>query len=806
MKLSREQWHELSPLLDEVLDLEPPDRATWLEGLDTGRAHLRPMLERLLGEGRDALATDATLPRLVGRADDASPPPRTRPDAGNVGGYRLLKLIGQGGMGSVWLAEGVETTTRERVALKLPHPGAGGPSLAARLERESRILATLDHPGIARLLDAGVSDSGQPYLVMEYVTGQPLDAYCDDRRLDLEARVRLFLRVLEIAQYAHGRAVVHRDLKPSNILVTPAGEVRLLDFGIAKLVPDGEAESTELTRAGGRLLTVEYASPEQIAGRPVGAASDVYSLGVVLFRLVTGRRPYATNSERIADLERAVLRGQHLRASEAADDPSAAANRNAAPAELRQELAGALDEILARALRTRRSLRYSSCAAFARDLRRFLDGRKARRKGAAPRHSPGEGGGEGAGERRPLLHPYRRWSTRPSIAVLPFRTSGGGDEHRYFGEGITEAIIAALSRRGAAHVIAWSSTLRYRGAARNPRQIASELGVRHLLVGNARREAEDLRVSALLLDVGADRTVWGDRFSGARQDLFAMQERIVDGVAASIRPADASVEVEGRQAHAAPHFDAYDCVLRALPGLHLHDQTPDVDPHALIERAVAIDPSYARAHAHLAWQLSFALLNRAADVEVDAERALAVARRAVELDPHDAVALATAAHLQAVVERAWDDAEGLFARALAAEAGSAFAWALCASTFAHAGRGAEAIDALRNVWVLSPFDALNFFHWAVAGVAEFVSGRHQEAAEWLRRSRRANGRFFPGARLLAATLALSGDSRQARAVCKELLTLDPSQRLSNALAAHPFRRPEDLERLVDGLRSAGMPQ
>ena len=213
------------------------------------------------------------------------------------GPYKLLNRIGHGGMSEVWLAERTDGFLKRPVALKLPYTGAHASHFAERLYREKDILASLVHPGIARLYDAGIVEGGRPFLALEFVEGLNLSAYCDEHALPIKNRLALFLQVLSAVQYAHSHLVIHRDLKPSNILVTSAAEIKLLDFGIAKLMTQGEALETELTQLGGRALTLSYASPEQIAGQPVTIASDVFSLGLILFELLSGERAFVPSAE-----------------------------------------------------------------------------------------------------------------------------------------------------------------------------------------------------------------------------------------------------------------------------------------------------------------------------------------------------------------------------------------------------------------------------------------------------------------------------------------------------------------------------
>ena len=257
------------------------------------------------------------------------------------------------------------------MALKLPHSGLYSAQLAERFARERDILAALSHPHIARLYDAGTTDDGQPFLALEYVDGQPIAQYCDARRLDLSRRLKLFLQVVDAVQYAHARLVVHRDLKPSNILVED-DEVHLLDFGIAKLVADEPVPESDLTQAVGRVLTPDYASPEQIAGVPLTIATDVYSLGVILYELCTGERPYRLKRDSRGALEDAILEAEVARPSAASKDPENAALRGSTVAKLRKSLRGDLDTMIFKALKKSPAERYASVAALADDLRRYL--------------------------------------------------------------------------------------------------------------------------------------------------------------------------------------------------------------------------------------------------------------------------------------------------------------------------------------------------------------------------------------------------------------------------------------------------
>ena len=410
-------------------------------------------------------------------------------------------------------------------------------------------------------------------------------------------------------------------------------------------------------------------------------------------------------------------------------------------------------------------------------------------------------------EATPASQPYLQWSRRPTVAVLPFRTIGGGEADEYFGEGITEDIITGLSRSRFLLVIARNSMLRYRDRTKDPRQIASELEVRYLLDGCVRRQTARLRINAELIDVVAGRTLWAQRFEGATDDLFAFQDHIVASIVGSLEPQVSAVEAARVSDRPTESLDAYDCVLKALSRLYLFTDETYRESGELLERAIELDPSYAQAHAYLAWWLNFRIgEGRSPDPGADSARALAASQRAIELDPRDAFALAVAGHVLAYRGGKPEEAVELFEQALAINENSAFAWALSALTHAYLGRPEDALERLRNVWRLSPFDPLNFYFWIVAGIAEFVAGRYGEAAAWLRRSKRANPRFVASLRMLAASLALLGDEAGAASVAQELLSVDPSFRVSSFVSWYPLKRREDLERLAAGLRGAGLPE
>ncbi len=376
-----EHWALLSPLLDELLDLPEPDRLARLGEVRRDNPQLGDELAVLLADNQSAQAEGFLAKPLANPGDDATETPETSLAGQRVGPYVLEAPIGQGGGGSVWRARREDGRFTGAVAIKLLHLSLLGRAGADRFKREGDILARLTHPNIAHLLDAGVTSGGQPYLVIELVEGERIDHHCDLNRLTVDARLALFDDVLSAVAHAHTHLVIHRDIKPGNILVTADGIVKLLDFGIAKLLDDETTagEATELTRDGGRVLTPEYAAPEQLRGEPVTTATDVYALGVLLYQLLGGRHPTSPASGTSAEVVRATLETDAQLVSRALtqDLPGTltsgdiAASRNTSATGLRHILQGDLDNITAHALRKLPHERYGTVAAFAEDLRRY---------------------------------------------------------------------------------------------------------------------------------------------------------------------------------------------------------------------------------------------------------------------------------------------------------------------------------------------------------------------------------------------------------------------------------------------------
>jgi serine/threonine-protein kinase len=377
------RWNAIEQLLDAALDRPTAEREDYVRAHAADAQTAGFVLDLLARDARigDFLEDAAVSQRGIHAADrfgdDATPPAPGQ----QIGAWRLLREIGSGGMAVVWLAERADGAYSQQVALKLVRPGLEGTLLRERFARERKILALLQHPRVARLIDGGIAD-GRPYLVLDHVDGLPITAWCARQRTPVRQRIALIVQVCAAVAFAHARLIIHRDLKPSNILVDARGDAHLLDFGIATILAGDHSEPTALTAIGGRAMTMAYAAPEQIEQRPLGVATDVYALGVVLYELLAGRLPYRAPRASLAAIEDAVLHEEPRLASSAAD-AAHAAQCGVSQRRLRRELHGDLDRILAKTLEKDPDRRYASVEALADDLDRHVRGLPVR----AQRHS-----------------------------------------------------------------------------------------------------------------------------------------------------------------------------------------------------------------------------------------------------------------------------------------------------------------------------------------------------------------------------------------------------------------------------------
>ena len=354
-ELNPEQWAEVKRLFMAAAELRPEELPGYLQRECPDQDLRREVESLLMYSGAEIASADAAIASAAAAAA-REPDPDERLIGARLGPYRVDAIAGHGGMGAVYRASRDDAEFRQQVAIKLVRVAAASPDALRRFRQERQILARLSHPNIARLLDGGSTPDGVPYLVMEFIEGEPITAWCDRQSLGVEDRLRLFLQVCEGVEFAHHDLVVHRDLKPGNILVTKDGTPKLLDFGVAKLLdPGAEKDAATLT---GLVMTPEYASPEQVRGEPASTAADVYSLGIILYELLTGKKAQPISGYTPAAIATAVCQSEPV-----------------APARLKPALAGDLDHIIRMAIRKEPARRYASAGLLARDIQRHLDRR-----------------------------------------------------------------------------------------------------------------------------------------------------------------------------------------------------------------------------------------------------------------------------------------------------------------------------------------------------------------------------------------------------------------------------------------------
>jgi eukaryotic-like serine/threonine-protein kinase len=385
--IPRARWQQIQSLFQQTVDMTEAERAAHLDKYCSDDSGLRGSVQSLLA--LDGTREDALLNAVGAAAESLLDDHRDRLLGTRVGPYRVVSILGHGGMSTVYRGERDDSQYHQTVAIKVLQHAAVHPRLRSRLHSERHILATLDHPSIARLIDSGDLDDGTPYLVMEFVDGESIDVYCDSRTLFIRERIELFIAVCGAVHYAHRNLIVHRDIKASNIFVTEEGAPKLLDFGIAKLLaPESLSHTLPVTRLQERILTPENAAPEQVLGRPITTATDTYALGVLLYLLLTGRSPYRLLSYSQLQLERAICMDDPTRPSQMVvsklkgesdiDRSRISDRRGLSPQRLRTRLSGDLDAIVSMAMRKEPDRRYASVEALADDLRRHLLGQPVR--------------------------------------------------------------------------------------------------------------------------------------------------------------------------------------------------------------------------------------------------------------------------------------------------------------------------------------------------------------------------------------------------------------------------------------------
>ncbi len=746
-------------LFHEALERAPHEFADFLSKACAEDATLRHEVESLLDsyrEDENFLQAPVSAQSVAALADHAINQAEASIVGERVGPYRVIRELGRGGMGAVYLAERADGQFEQQVAIKILKRGLDTEQVLRRFRRERQILADLSHPNIARLLDGGMTNDGRPYLVMEYIAGQPIDDYADTHQLSIEERLKLFGAVCAAVQYAHEHRVIHRDLKPGNILIMEEGTPKLLDFGIAKLL-DAEQSATP-TPTALRVMTPEYASPEQLRGLHSAAASDVYSLGVVLYELLSGQRPYSFQSRLPREVLQTIQAADPLKPSVSAKrgairdrTPEAIAHaRCTTPEELQRKLRGELDNIVLMALRKEPERRYVTVELFAEDVRRYLAGLVV----VARKDTLGYRGVKFFKRHRPhilitatvailclLLGFWLNWFTtrlrvRESIAVLPFTYISQDPQAEFLADGLTDSLIDSLSRLPKLAVPAHNSVFRYKGQPLDPPIIGRALGVETLLMGRAASDGNDLSVRVELIEAHNGQVIWAKRYDGKTSELLTLPQGIAQEVAQQL---GLNAPAEWKP-HRRPteNLEAYRLYHK---GQFYWNQRTELGMKSAIEyfeQALAKDPSFALAYSGLANSYSLigthkTILPREAFSIAKRAALQAIAHDEQSAEAHTSLALITWLH-----DWDWAGAEHEFRRAIELNPNYVTAPHWYGLYLAEMGRFDEAVAAEQRALELDP---LSLYVHADLGRVYYYARRYEQSLRQYRRASEMNPNF-----------------------------------------------------------------
>jgi len=556
-----------------------------------------------------------------------------------IGAYAVISELGRGGMGAVYLAERADGQFEKRVAIKVLKRGTDTDEVLRRFRIERQILANLEHPNITRLLDAGTTRDGLPYFVMEFFEGTPITKFVQRKDMALRCRLQLFLKACSAVEFAHRQQIIHRDIKPGNVLANEDCELKLLDFGIAKLLsvhPDNE----EVTVATERRFTPIYAAPEQSAGRAATTASDVYSLGALLYELLTNKPPPGSSNRNSLENDLSKHLTELLPSHHIIPDP-----------QTKCQLPGQLHQIVAKAIRRDPAQRYSSAAELSKDIERYLDAGALRSerssRGLSWQRWQIAAASLGAvvlatailfSLRDKFAWPESIQTSPPpasgahSIAVLPFDNLSEETENAYFADGIQGDILTNLSKIGDLKVIARASVMRYRGKTNRIQEIGNALGVSTILEGNVRRAGNRVRVNVELINAESGQAIWAENYDRDLTDVFAIQTDLAKKIVAELQAKLSSAEKARIERTPTENSEAYLAFVHARNLQSAYEDFGKLkESEQLYERAIQLDPKYAVAVARYSQLQSWIVHTFEATLE-RREKARTLAQRALQLE------------------------------------------------------------------------------------------------------------------------------------------------------------------------------
>jgi Tol biopolymer transport system component/serine/threonine protein kinase/tetratricopeptide (TPR) repeat protein len=848
--MTPERWKQVEELFQAALDLPRDERPKFIAEAGADDDALRQQVEALVAQYEEAGDFIEAPAFAVNGFNPGSAAFRTTqpndleddPMAGaRVGAYKIVREIGRGGMGAVYLAVRADSEYQKRVAIKLVKRGMDTDFILRRFRNERQILASLDHTNIARLLDGGTTDTGLPYFVMEYIEGQPLYRYCDGERLTIHERLRLFVQLCNAVAYAHQNLVVHRDIKPSNILICADGTPKLLDFGIAKLLnPELSPDTLTPTATAMRLMTPEYASPEQVRGEAATPSSDIYSMGVLLYELLTGHRPYHFPNRSPHEIARVICEEEPEHPSRVVMRPedmipldgSSGGGESTTTLELlckmrgttlenlRRELAGDLDNITLKALRKEPGRRYGSIERLRDDIAHHLEGRPVSAPFVFPalskstRTATGEGGVTG----------------EKTLAVLPFkllniqRTEETGEN--YLGIGLADALITRLSNVRRFSVRPTSSVIRYSGAnIGDPFAAGHELGVSYVVDGRIQRAGERIRITVQLLNVYDGATMWAGQFDENYTDVLSLEDAISTQVAGALVPQLTGDEREQLAKRGTDNAEAFEVYLRGRYHWNTFNEEGFAKAITCYYRAIALDPDYAAAYTGIAdyynWIGIYGVMPpeecsaaakeagaRALELDetlpdahtaygfavhthdLDWETPVAHYQRALELNPHHA-----ATHLwhgtQLVMQGNFDTGLPLVRRALELDPLTLFNQHMLGFCLFYARRYQESLELYSEMVETASMHGLGYFgySWVLGHM-----GRHEEAIDAAVKAIEFSGPSPFITATLGSAYAVAGRTEKARQVLGELEELAAKRYVSPYYLAIVYTQLGDHER------------
>jgi serine/threonine protein kinase/tetratricopeptide (TPR) repeat protein len=645
--MDRERWMKIEELFNAAVELPEAERLSLLNERCNGDDDLRISVEELLAGSAAAPEMfespvwsesgriDTTAKRVILDSIEDDEPDRNIGQI--IGAYRLTKAIGKGGMGAVYLAERADGEFDQRVAIKLIKRGMDSDFVVRRFRRERRILAAFDHPNIARLLDGGTTETGHPYFVMEYIEGLTLFDYCDSKEMGLAERLELFQKICSALEYAHEMQIVHRDIKPGNILINRTETPKLLDFGIAKILdPDLIHESVNPTASMLRMMTPDYASPEQIQGVDVTARSDIYSLGVLLYEFISGYRPYNFRGRALHEVSKVVCEimpappstiignADHLLPRYQGDLNRSLVARSTTAVNLVSNIAGDLDNIVMRSLAKRPSDRYASVQELSADADRYLRGQKV----YAPSYVV----------RKPIRRDNGtfRITNKPAIAVLPFKyidlDSSAITDDRFLGLGLADALITRLSRVRRLVVRPTSSVIALGDRGEDPIWAGEELNTNYILAGNIKKAGTRLRVTVQLLDVAKNAAIWAASIDETLKDVLTLEDTLANKVVDVLLPQLSGDDLANFEKRGTDVPEAFEHYLRGR--YHFNSSTEEGFAKAFVSfhSAIAADPNYALAYAGIADYYNWLGIIGVLPPDQCFQPAIQAASKAVELD------------------------------------------------------------------------------------------------------------------------------------------------------------------------------